>query len=405
MIYIGKPHLESKGDVTYVTSHIKDDSQKIEQDIFFSVPSEYGQYLTNDVADAFLVGVLLPAALHNENIYVDAPISEKLYYNITHSVLFSLSFIYSFKIGIKVKELIRPDYHSEAVGCGCSLGVDSFAAILQHCSPDCPQSYQITHFTYFNVGAMGYVDLEKAEQSYYKDLQLVKAFASEVNMPVVCLSSNISLLYKDFNFDSSGHYRNFSAVLALQKLFRKYLYGSSYTIKDSGFSKSQSGYYEFLLAPWLSTENTEIVIANPDMTRIDKTRYIADNLIVQKYLYVCWKELLANRSPHSEIAKVKDEHLNCSRCDKCKRTMLALDLLGKLPLFMNVFDIPHWNKIKERYIARVIANKEKNTFYADLCALMDEVGYRPNKVVKKELFKYRHPFIKKIYSKIMQAIR
>ena len=81
MIYIGKPYLEIVDGVTFLKSHIKDDSQKIEKDIFYSVPSEYGQYLANDVADAFLVGVLLPAAQYNEDIYVDAPISEKLYYN------------------------------------------------------------------------------------------------------------------------------------------------------------------------------------------------------------------------------------------------------------------------------------------------------------------------------------
>ena len=405
MIYIDKPHIELKDDLTYVVSHVKDESQQIDQDIFYSVPDEYGQFLTDDVADAFVVGVLLPAALYNEDIYVDAPLSEKLYYNITNSVLFTLSFIYGNKIKLNVKEPIRPDYHGEAVGCGCSLGVDSFAAIMQHLSPDCPESYRITHLTYFNVGAMGYVDLEKAEQSYKKDLQLVKGFASKVNLPVVCLSSNISLLYKDFDFDASGEYRNFSAVLSLQKLFRRYLYGSGYTIKESRFSKSQSGYYEYLLAPWLSTENLEIVIANPDMTRVDKTRYIADNPLVQESLYVCWKELIANKWPNSRIAKIKDEHLNCSRCDKCKRTMLALDLLGSLPLYHEVFDIPHWNKIKDSYIARVIAQKNTNTFYAELSTLMDQVGYVPNRRVRKELFMLRHPFLKKVYETIKQVMR
>ena len=405
MIYIDKPHIELKDDLTYVVSHVKDESQQIEQDIFYSVPNEYGQFLTDDVADAFVVGALLPAALYNEDIYVDAPVSEKLYYNITNSVLFTLSFIYGNKIKLNVKELVRPDYHGEAVGCGCSLGVDSFAAMMRHLSPECPESYRITHLTYFNVGAMGYVDLEKAEQSYQKDLQLVKAFASKINLPVVCLSSNFSLLYKDFDFDASGLYRNFSAALSLQKLFRRYLYGSSYTIRENGFSKSHSGYYEFLLAPWLSTENMEIVIANPDMTRVDKTRYIADNPLAQKSLYVCWKELIANRWPDSRIAKIKDEHLNCSRCDKCKRTMLALDLLGSLPLYHDVSDIPHWQIIKDRYIARVIAQKNINTFYAELYSLMDEVGYVPNRRVRKELFMLRYPFLKKVYKTIKQVMR
>ena len=232
---------------------------------------------------------------------------------------------------------------------------------------------------------MGYVDLEKAKQSFNKDLKMVQSFANEVGLPVVCLESNFSIMYKDFDFDASGDLRNFSAVLALQKLFGKYLYGSSFPIGDFKFDKGQTGYYESLLAPLLSSESTEIVIANPDMNRIDKTKYILDNPLVQKYLYVCWKELIANRWPDSEVAKVKERHQNCSRCDKCKRTLLAIDLLGKLDEYEAIFDIPFWKTVKDRYIAKVISYKNDNAFYNDLCSLMHEVGYEPTQAVKKEL--------------------
>lgn len=344
-----------------------------------------GGYFFDDVADTFLVGVLLPAAKYGEDILVEAPVSEKLYYNITNSILFTLSFIYGNKINIKVKELVTPSLDSAGVGCGCSLGVDSFAAMNQHLSEKCPSSYRITHLTYFNVGAMGYNDLEKAKASFEKDLLKVRAFAKEVGLPVVCLESNFSLLYKDFDFDASGDIRNFSAALSLQKLFRKYLYGSSFTIKDFKFDKAQTGYYESLLAPLLSTENCEIVIANPDRTRIDKTKDIVDNPLTQKYLYVCWKELIANKWPDSEIAKIKDKHQNCSHCDKCKRTLLAIDLLGKLDKYGDIFDIPYWKSIKDNYIVKVIANKNDSAFYSDLCDLMEEVGYTPSDFVKKQL--------------------
>lgn len=218
---------------------------------------------------------------------------------------------------------------------------------------------------------------------------MVRSFADEVGLPVVSLESNFSLLYKDFDFDASGDLRNFSAALSLQKLFKIYLYGSSFPIADFKFDRDQTGYYESLIAPLLSTNNTEIVIANPDMSRIDKTKYVVDNKMVHKYLYVCWKELIANRWPESEVAKVKDLHLNCSRCDKCKRTLLAIDLLGKLDKFEGIFDIPYWKKVKDSYIAKVISNKNNNAFYKDLFSLMNEVGYTPSDSVKKELWRIR----------------
>ena len=408
MIRISKSRIERANDRWTMLSHIIDESQNIDTDIYYSVPNEYGDYLTYELADSFVVGMLLPAVFYNEDIVVEGTMSERLYYNINNSVLYILSLVYGNKVQIHPTQLVNIEFKASGVGCGCSLGVDSFAAMLMHLHQfkASPASYQISHLTYFNVGAMGYVDLEKAKQSFNKDLKMVQSFANEVGLPVVCLESNFSIMYKDFDFDASGDLRNFSAALALQKLFGKYLYGSSFPIGDFKFDKGQTGYYESLLAPLLSSESTEIVIANPDMNRIDKTKYILDNPLVQKYLYVCWKELIANRWPDSEVAKVKDRHQNCSRCDKCKRTLLAIDLLGKLDEYEAIFDIPFWKTVKDSYIAKVISYKNDNAFYNDLCSLMHEVGYEPTQAVKKELcmIAIRKSFPYKVASKIKRIL-
>lgn len=409
MIKIFQPYIKKHEEECYLVSRIIDEKQKINEEIFYKVENAYGQYLTNEVCDAFVVGCLLPAALYNEDIVVEGAISERLFYNISNSILYILSFIYGSKVQLKAKEIVAPVYNAEGVGCGCSLGVDSFAAMLQHLpnmtnkENEVPDTYKITHLTYFNVGAMGYVDLDKAKQSYEKDIQMVYSFAKEVNLPVVRLESNFSLLYKDFDFDASGDMRNFSAALSLQKLFGKYLYGSSFPIIDFKFDKGQTGYYESLLAPMLSTNNTEIIIANPDMSRIDKTKYIIDNELTKKYLYVCWKELIANRWPNSEIAKIKDQYQNCTRCDKCKRTLLALELLGGIDGFENIFDVSYWNKVKSQYIAKVIFNKNDNAFYKDLYMLLKDKQYSIDASIKKELYKLK--FWNSLIGKIIAKIR
>jgi len=417
MIRIGKPNIEQRDGRTYLISHIIDDAQKIDHEIYYATEQDYGQYLADEVADTFVVGCLLPAVYYNEDITVECAMSEKLYYNLINSILFILSKIYGNKINIHAEKLINPQYGGSGVGCGCSLGVDSLAAIFKHTPSSfnneyeiASDSYRITHLTYFNVGAMGSANLEKAKESFEKDLQLVKSFAKIIGLPVVTLESNFALLYQDFNFDSSGDIRNFSAMLSLQKLFGKYLYGSSFPISDFKYDIEQTGYYESLLAPMLSTESTEIIIANPDMSRIDKTKFIVNNPLTQKYLYVCWKETIANKWPNSEVAKIKDKKLNCSHCDKCKRTLLAIDLLGKLPLYNESFDIPYWNSVKDQYIARVIVNRGNNVFYEELYQLMQEKNYKATFNVKREIFKlnYRKTLLwratnklKKIYRKLI----
>lgn len=376
MISISNVRIEERGNLVFLISHIVDDCQNIDDDIFYCTDKEYGGYLCDEVADSFVVGVLLPAVRYEQDIYVKGCVSDKLFYNINNSILYTLSMVYGTKrVKLIADEIKATSYHGTAVGCGCSLGVDSFAAMLQHMDDACPNSYRITHLTYFNVGAMGYKNLEVAKLSYKKDLNLVKQYAQKVNLPVVCLESNFSIMFEDFDFDASGDIRNFSAVLALQKLFGKYLYGSSYPIKDFRFEISQTGYYETLLAPLLSTNSCEIVIANPDLSRIDKTKMVVNNSLAQNTLYVCWKELLANKYPDSEIAKIKDNYLNCTRCDKCLRTLLAIDILGKLDKFSRIFDINHYLKVRDKYIAKVMYGRKNNAFYKDLYDLMKEYSY------------------------------
>ena len=394
MIRIGKPFIEKKDNQVFLKALIEDDCQKIKKEIYYSTPLEYGEYLSDEVADPFVVGMLLPAARYHQDIEVEGAMSERLYYNINNSVLYLLSSIWGGKrVCVRANQIKTVKFEALAVGCGCSLGVDSFAAMLWHLDERCPVDYRITHLTYFNVGAMGYANLEKAKASYLKDLQMVLKFADKVQKPVVCLESNFSLMYREFDFDQSGDIRNFSAALALQKLFGKYLYSSSFPITDFRFEKSQTGYYESLLAPLLSTESCELVIANPDMSRVDKTKYIIDYPLVKNTLYVCWKELIANKSPNSEIAKIKDNYLNCTRCDKCLRTLLAIDILGKLDEYSKIFDIAHYRKIKDAYVAKVIYLHNRDAFYKDLYQLIKDADFHVSCRSKCILFLYRIKFI------------
>ena len=53
--------------------------------------------------------------------------------------------------------------------------------------------------------------------------------------------------------------------------------------------------------------------------RFDKLRAVADEPLVQEHLRVCWE----NRAAHG----------NCSRCEKCLRTLLTLEAIGRRPAF------------------------------------------------------------------------
>ena len=67
---INKPYIETREDQTYLISKIKDEVSNIEEDIYFAVPNEYGNYLCDEVADSFVVAMLLPALVSKQDIYI-----------------------------------------------------------------------------------------------------------------------------------------------------------------------------------------------------------------------------------------------------------------------------------------------------------------------------------------------
>lgn len=377
MITIKKPYVEESGDTTFFKASIVDSVQHIDDVLWYQVPREYGGYFVADVADPFLVSVLLPAIRYCEDIVVEAYVSEQLYYNICNYIIPCLTAMWGGYVpNISVEGVVATNYMPTASATGCSMGVDSLSAIFHHTSKECLEGYKLTHLTYFNVGAHGTTNIEATEESFFNDLQLINEFATEINLPVVWVNTNMHLLYYEFSFDQTHTLRNISVVLSLQKLFRRYYYASSFTIDKIRLSKEYMSYFEELLLARLSTESTSLMLEDAAWGRSDKTNYIALNPLSYKYLYVCLKEQIANDGGDEDIARIKDEKLNCSRCKKCLRTMLTLDVIGKLPEFSDVFDIEYFNRIKKYYIGKIIYLKKDDAISLDIYKLMIKEGYR-----------------------------
>ena len=91
------------------------------------------------------------------------------------------------------------------------------------------------------------------------------------------------------------------------------------------------------------------------VTRYEKTERIADNHLAQKYLDVCFC------------------FNNCGKCSKCRRTLLTLDLLGKVQEFGQIFDVDAFEK-------------DKVQAYSDLLWAKDGDALDDNAVFARELY-------------------
>jgi len=381
MIRIGNPIIENQEGKTTLKAFISNDAEGVNEWLWYSTDDAYGKYFCQEVADAFVLPMILRAVKTHQNIVVESSMSEKLFYNLNDSVFYAVTKAYQKKYGKHHEEIVKVEcdnlvsnvFTPTAVGTGCSLGVDSFAVLKHHfLSEDCPRSYKITHIALFNAGAYGHIDVEGARHSFERERDKTKMFADSLGLPFVWVDSNVRSFFPEGSFDWCHTYLNMGIVLSMQKLWKKYLYASSVSIDYFEFSVDFCGHYEPYLLPHLSTEVTELVPASMNMRRSDKVKYISTEKIVQENLNVCLKEQSANTPG---IERYQGNYLNCGRCQKCLRTMLQLDILGVLNDFSKIIDLEEWPKLKDRYIAEVIVNKSDSLMLKDLHESMLEHDY------------------------------
>lgn len=116
------------------------------RELYFSVDDNYGDWLTADVYDAFLVAALYPAMYYKEPIEVEGCVSKKLYHNILHYVFGLIRDYDSFlqEIPIHVKGFANAEKLKHLhVGTGFSGGVDSFSTIIDNFENENDLDYKI----------------------------------------------------------------------------------------------------------------------------------------------------------------------------------------------------------------------------------------------------------------------
>lgn len=336
-----------------------------QETLWYSVPEEYGPYVTTEKLDAFLVGILLLAMKSGEDIALRAPVSERLFYNLSSYYLPILELVVP---GLSQVE-IRPDVLDNGAGqvarggvaTGFSAGIDSFCVVHDHEQPEIPDPYRVTHFVFNNVGSHGEWDGARARELFHTRYDLIKAFPESVGVPFIKIDSNLSDLLQ-MNFQQTHVPRNVSALLVLQKLFGKYYYASSYSYLDSFVGRANDlAYADPYGIPLLSTETFSCIGSGSQHTRVEKTRRVASMAAAARWLNVCVVPDASGR--------------NCSECFKCCRTLFTLELLGNLEDFATVFDLDRWRRTRTGYATGTILRDHEDVFAKEIRELADSVGY------------------------------
>lgn len=316
-----------------------------------------------NLSDPVVVSLMYNLLVNGYDFESEIPISDKLYHHLTkdfipHIVAMNKKFAFPITINVPITD--SPiEQEKEWVGTGVSCGVDSFSAIKEY-SQEKSDHYKLTHLLYFKIGAHHgrlYPCPEETENRIFnEELNIAENFCKQNGYKLVVVDSNVNQMANKFwgatPFGNVAWFRNVGVMLMLQKYFAKYIFATSYaTFSDFHMNFTDGLEHNLWWAmPLLGSENLEVVPSSSAMTRVDKTIHISDFKPAHDNLMVCWAG-----------------HINCGECDKCIRTLVALDFIGALDRFKKSFNIEAYKANRKRHLQHVVTYQHRDAFFRELC--------------------------------------
>lgn len=339
-MHIGEPGLRFANGRAIVETRIDSDAKP--KMLWYSVPERFRDLL-NPSSDSPLVALLIPAMAKGEDIHLRGAVSEKLFYRLA-ALQRLLQTIMPFLKQVRVHPggLSTRRTGSTGVATGFSGGIDSFSVLADHHYATVPDGFRITHLLYNNVGSHD----EGGQTTFRRRYGRLLPLAERLGLPFVDIDSNLDEFYPGrIHFEQTHTLRNASVALLLGGGIGRFMYASAFRFRDISIAPSSTTAPTDLISlPMLSTESTECFSVGSEYSRVEKTVRVADLTDSYDFLDVCTKTWTP---------------VNCGNCPKCKRTLLTLELAGKLQAYERVFDLASYRKVRSGYLGRVFNARDE----------------------------------------------
>lgn len=326
-----------------------------QKEMWFSLPEEYAEeFVFPDCSDCFLFGLLYFAMRMGYDIHLQGTVSRETLYNVKSEVI---PLIISYRPCLKpvdiTADLTRSYPEGKYVGTGFSAGIDSFYTIVNNLKNHLFPDDKLTHLFFFNVGthdlARSFEELEHARKKFRMRYDSFVPAAKEIGLPFIPIDSNVHSFLPD-NIAAGISVCNAAAVHFVRKGVRQYLLSSDgYNYADwfeliknkPQEERIDMAQLEPILSQWLGDKTLHFIPYGSSRNRVEKTKMLVDYKPAQLCLNVCNSVSTLNK--------------NCSVCIKCRRTMMDLELLGKLDEFREVFNVDLYrSQFKSRDFAELL---------------------------------------------------
>jgi hypothetical protein len=297
----------------------KTSTSRMPDKLWFRFPENHKDLVT-DRSDGFVASTLLLAMAYGEDIEVRGILSPRLLSGIQeYQRIFNFWFPKRFKlVDVHCNNSISPNRQEVTGGVACAFsgGVDSFYTLWSHLPENDNNPHSRVSYALFALGfdipIEDEVTFRACKEAYVETLR-------RLGVHLLTARTNI----QHFGIRSDWGIFCGSALsglaLVLGRLVTRFYVPATHTYSD--------------LMPWgsdprvdhlLSTETLETVHDGASATRVVKTAVLAS-----------WPETFTRL----RVCYAKNGLNNCSRCEKCIRTMVTLDMFGALPNY-TTFTLP-----------------------------------------------------------------
>jgi hypothetical protein len=287
-------------------------------DVYFEVDPAFADSLTCN-PHAFLVGCVISAFHHGEKrIAVDGEICPQLREGLMTVMTLMRHWYYEpdkslVQIEAKIRARSPTPGKPERTGVFISGGLDSFAALRSN-----RLNFPPEHPGSFKDGLVVFGFHDEEPDDFRKVLASLSEVAQEVGITPIMVRTNLLALGQGGAFWSDELFG--AAFAAVAHVFAKRF--STVALASAGvtFKRNLNPHGSHpLIDPNYSSSDLRIHHDGIALSRLDKTRLIADWDFALERLRVC-----------NNTRTVRSRELNCGKCEKCVRTMLAFLALGAL---------------------------------------------------------------------------
>ncbi len=359
----GTTRLEA--DIKFIGMKIPAPADKL----YLEVDANFGGMLVDDTYDSFMLVAIHSAIFHKTDLRIRGNVSKRLYKNLTNyaqKILCDYSDEFS-PMKIFVDGFTSTAATGNLIGAGISCGADSLSTVYDRFIREDDPDYRINALFFFNCGANGNFADPFTATAARNNFRHGATCAAELGLPIIFVDTNLHQLKPAESKETFIFFATFACILAMQNAVRRYYIAGSYSygeIKRCGVEfdcHDLAGFGESFFLPLIQTERTEIILDGCQYRRIDKVVKLADWDIARKFLYVC--------ASHTEDAS------NCGTCQKCLRTLLTFEMLGKLDDFAKIFDVEQYRRESFNYKVSCVLNADKDIFCREIVDLAAELNF------------------------------